>query len=142
MYVCFSQEPVAQAVAVQRPLGPVYREHGRVPGGIRPDRGLRAELVRFDGPGRRGSAGPAQLRAGVLHAGGGRPTGADGLRRTGLAGVRPEPGLAVRVARRRWFRGQRVRPPVGAGPVGSLLLRHRGTPLVRHGRTTTGKSSA
>jgi len=91
--------------------------------------------VRLAGAGHRRPAGSAQLWAGVLHARGGRPARADGVRRAGVAGVRPEPGLAVRVARRRRFRCAHARPATGAGPVRGLLLRHRGTSPVRHDRT-------
>lgn len=125
------QQPVAQASAVQRPLGPVRRQHDRVPGGTRTDRGLRAEHMRLDGRGRGRPAGSAQLRAGVLHARGGRPAGAHGLRRARVAGVRPRPGAAVRVGDRRGFRRGRARPAARARPVRSLLLRHRGPAPVR-----------
>jgi len=91
--------------------------------------------VRLAGAGHRRPASSAQLWAGVLHARGGRPARADGLRRAGVAGVRPEPGLAVRVARRRRFRCAHARPTTGAGPVRGLLLRHSGAPPVRHDRT-------
>jgi len=103
-----------------------------VSGRVRADRRLRAEHVRFAGAGHRRSAGPTQLRAGVLHARGGWPARPHGVRRAGVAGVWPESGSVVRVARRRRFRGGHARPTFGAGPVGGLLLRHRGTPLVCH----------
>lgn len=127
------QEP--EAAAVRGSLGPVHREHGRVLGGIGADGGLRAERVRFTGTGRGRLAGAAQLRAGVPHARGVRPTGPDGLRRAGVAGVRPEPGASVRVAHRRGLHRPRARPAARVGPVRGLLLRHRGAPPVRHGRT-------
>jgi len=91
--------------------------------------------VRFSGASHRRPAGSTQLWAGMLHARGGRPTGPNGMRRAGVADVRPEPSLAVRVARRCWFRCAHARSTTGAGPVGGLLLRHRGTPPVRHVRT-------
>jgi len=88
--------------------------------------------VRFAGAGHRRPTGPAQLRACVLHARGGRSAWSNGMRRAGVAGVWPEPGPVVRVARRRRFRGGHSRPATGAGPVGGLLLRHRGAPSVLH----------
>lgn len=131
----FVQEPIVETATVQRALGPVHCQHDRVFGRIRSDGGLRAEHVRIDGGGHRWTAGTAQLRADVLHARGGRPAWADGVRRAGVAGVRPEPGAPVRVTVRRRFRRARARPTTGIGFVRGLLLRHRGTPLVRHDRT-------
>jgi len=110
----------------------VHRQHDSVPSRVRADRRLRAEHVRFAGASHRRPAGPTQLRAGVLHARGGRPARPHGVRRAGVAAVRPEPGPVVRVARRRRFRGGHARPTTGAGPVGGLLLRNRGTPPVCH----------
>lgn len=113
----------------------MHRQHDRVPDRVRADHRLHTEHVRLAGAGHRRPAGSTQLWAGVLHARGGRPARADGVRRTGMAGVRPESGLAVRVARRRRFRCADARPATRAGPVRGLLLRHRGTPPVRHDRT-------
>lgn len=113
----------------------MHRQHDRVPDRIRSDGGLRTEHVRLDSGGHRGPTGAAQFRTGVLHAGGGRPARADGVRRAGVAGVWPEPGAPVRVAVWRWFRRARARPSAGIGFVCGLLLRHCGTPLVRNGRT-------
>lgn len=125
------QQPVAQASAIQRSLGPVHRQHDRVPGGVRAHRGLRAQHVRLHGRGRSRPAGSAQLRAGVLHARGGRPAGAHGLWRARVARVRPRPGAAVRVAGRRGLCRARARPAARARPVRGLLLRHRSAALVR-----------
>lgn len=113
----------------------MHGQHDRVPGRVRVDGRLRAEHVRFHGTGHGRTAGAAQLRAGVLHAGGDQPAGADGLRRDRVAGVRPEPGPAVRVAHRRRFHRARPRPAADRGSVGRLLLRRRGPTPVRDGRT-------
>lgn len=110
----------------------MHRQHNRVSGRVRADRRLRAEHVRFAGAGHRRPPGPAQLRAGVLHARGGRPARSHGVRRASVAGVWPEPGPVVRVAHRCRFRGGHARPATGASPVGGLLLCHRSTPPVCH----------
>lgn len=113
----------------------MHRQHDRVPDRIGAGRGLRAEHMRIAGAGHRRATGAARLRAGMPHAGGGRTPRPDGRRCARMAAMRPRPGAAVRVAVRRGFRRRSARPNSGAGPVCSLLLRHRGTPLVRHGRT-------
>lgn len=129
------QEPVSQAAPVQGTLGPVHRQHDRVPRRVSVGRGLCAKHVRLAGAGHRRVAGPAQLRAGVPHAGNCRPTRADGLRRARVAGVRPEQSAALRVAGRRGFRRPRARPAYVAGSVRRVLLRHRSAPLVRNDQT-------
>lgn len=137
------QRPVAAgAAAVPRPLGPVHRQHGRVPGRVRADRRLRAERVRLAGPGRGRPAGPAQLRAGVPHARGGRPAGPDVLRRARVAGVRPQPGAAVRVAGGRGLRGARARPAARRGRVRGVLLRGRRAAPVRRDRRRRSGTAA
>lgn len=135
--VCYdSQEPVAETSVVQRSLGPVHGQHDRVPGRICAHRGLRSEHMWLDGSGLGRSSGSAQLGAGVLYAGGGRPARPDGIWRHRVAGVRPEPCAAICVVDRCRFRRASVCPAVSVGSVGGLLLHQRCPPLVRHDWTS------
>lgn len=113
----------------------MHRQHDRVSGRVRIDRGLRTEHLRLACVGRRRPVGATQLRPGVLHAGSVRPVRSVGMWRVGLADVWPEQGATVRVARGRRFRRARAHQTRGAGFVRGLLLRHSGTSFVRHDQT-------